>query len=224
MLKAESITIDIDKKQIVKDVSFEINQSEIVCLIGPNGSGKSTILKALTESISLSSGSIVRKGDANIIPVFQGIYLWPHLTADQNIKLALNYSSLSDIKKNETYSFVYQKFQLEKLKNKFPDEMSGGEKQRVGIARAIVLKPTILLLDEITSALDVEQIKFVADVLIDLKKMGVGILFITHHIGLAEKISDRFLFIDDKRLIASGSISEIRQSNIERLNTFLEYV
>lgn len=224
MVKAESITIDLDGNTIVENISFEIMQGEIICLIGPNGSGKTTILKALTNSVNLSSGSILKQNNVNIVPVFQGIYLWPHLTADQNIKLALDYSPMSDAEKSDSYSFIYKRFQLEHLKDKFPADMSGGEKQRVGIARAIVLKPTILLLDEITSALDVEQIKFVADVLIDLKEMGVGILFITHHIGLAEKISDRFLFLDDKKLMTSGSISKIRQSNNERLNTFLEYV
>lgn len=231
MLNLNNINLKFQNTYILKDINLELSRGEITCLIGPNGCGKTSIIKTICGIHKFSSGEITLNGhdlkktaSSKISPVFQGLYLWPNLTALENIKLVLESQSFSEKENKKILDYVINELKLSNFLDKYPEQISGGQQQKVAIARAIILKPDFLLLDEITSALDVEQIKFVADILLDFKKSGVGILFITHHIGLAEKISDKFIFMDKGTIKESGDINKLRSGNNQRLKSFLEYV
>jgi ABC-type sugar transport system ATPase subunit len=229
-LNVSNISVKISQDIIIENINFSLESGEIICLLGPNGCGKTTVLKAICGMLELSSGSIDIEGldvsnfNSKVIPVLQGLFLWPHLTAKENILLPLKNTKLTSLNIQKRLDFVIERLNLDVLLNKYPREMSGGEQQRVAIARAIALKPEYLLLDEITSALDVEQIKFVADTLLYLRKAQIGVLFITHHIGLAEKISDKFIFMSNGKIETEGLIEDFRKKSNNRLNGFLDYV
>jgi iron(III) transport system ATP-binding protein len=230
MLNVSNISVEINQVKIIKDISFTLSSGEIICLLGPNGCGKTTVLKAICDMHKLSSGSVevdkrsVSPSENMLIPVLQGLFLWPHLTAKDNILLPLKNVKSTNLNVKKRLDFVTERLNLDLLLDKFPRDMSGGEQQRVAIARAIALKPKFLILDEITSALDVEQIKLVGEILIYLRSINIGVLFITHHIGLAEKISDKFIFMNNGKIETEGLMEDFRKTSNTRLNGFLDYV
>ena len=174
--------------EVLKDISLEINEGEVICLIGPSGSGKSTFLRCLNRLEDITSGSVVIDGEditdpkldinkkrENIGMVFQHFNLFPHMTVKENIMLAP--VELKKMTKEEAEQTAYQLLERVGLKDKadsYPAQLSGGQKQRVAIARALAMKPDIMLFDEPTSALDPEMIEGN----IVLKACGKTIFFI----------------------------------------------
>ena len=234
MLSVQNIYKSINSISILEDVSINIEPNKITSLIGPSGSGKSSLLSCCALLSNPNSGIV--KLDNNVFQfktgsevykefpypyvsvVFQGLFLWPHLTNDENIKLALNKKSDS----NNLFNEIVQALKIDTILSKFPNECSGGEKQRVALARQILLQPKYLLLDEITSALDVEMEISLANILIALKNAGAGILLVTHMIGLVKKVSDNFYFMDKGRIVDQGDISILSNPQTERLSKFLQ--
>lgn len=150
--------------------------------------------------------------------VFQGLFLFPHLTNRENISLPLK-----ELKKsNPNFDRLIDNLMIRDILDKYPNECSGGEKQRVALARQILLEPKYLLLDEITSALDIETVNTVAEILCELKEKGTGILLVTHMINFAKRISDNFYFMDKGRIIEFGNIATIANPQTARLKKFLE--
>ena len=175
MLQCENIHKQINGTEILKDINLKIEPSKITCLIGPSGSGKSTILSCLSLLTNPSKGVIkvdeqifsVESGwnSADSFPypavtvVFQGLFLWPHLTNESNILLPLKELGKSP----REFDSIVDQLKIKEVLHKYPNECSGGEKQRVALARQILLEPKYLLLDEITSALDLETVNDVAN-------------------------------------------------------------
>ncbi len=209
MLQGKNIYKEINGTSILKDFNIKIEPSKITSLIGPSGSGKSTALSCLSLLTNPTKGIVSvdgqefnfenkKNGNKNfpypkVTVVFQGLFLFPHLSNETNILLPLKEQN----KIAPDFDSLIDRLNIrEVLKEKFPNECSGGEKQRVALARQILLEPKYLLLDEVTSALDLETVNTVANILTELKNKGTGILLVTHMINLAKTISDYFYFLD----------------------------
>ena len=209
--------------EVLKDISLEINEGEVICLIGPSGSGKSTFLRCLNRLEDITSGSVIIDGEditdpkldinkkrENIGMVFQHFNLFPHMTVKENIMLAP--VELKKMTKEEAETTAYQLLDRVGLKDKadsYPAQLSGGQKQRVAIARALAMKPDIMLFDEPTSALDPEMVGEVLAVMKDLARDGMTMVVVTHEMGFAREVGDRILFMDDGKIVEEGSPKEI---------------
>lgn len=234
MLQGKNIYKRINGTEILRDININLEPSKITCLIGPSGSGKSTVLSCLSLLTNPSKGIVTvdelqfsfdnGKKSYNNYPypyvtvVFQGLFLFPHLTNEANIMLPLKELN----KSTKDFDCLIDRLNIREVLKKYPNECSGGEKQRVALARQILLEPKYLLLDEVTSALDLETVSTIANILTELKSKGTGILLVTHMINLAKTISDDFYFIDKGIVIESGNIKLLNKPQTERLNKFLQ--
>lgn len=233
MLQGKNIYVKIEGREILKNVSLDIKPASVTCLIGPSGGGKSTLIECLSTLNPANNGIVTLNGNDYlcgnknnifklpyplITTVFQGLFLFPHLTNEQNITIPL----IENNKDLSNFEDLINKLKIKKILKKYPNDCSGGEKQRVALARHILLEPQYLLLDEITSALDIETIHIIADIIVELRRKGMGILLATHMINLAKNIGDNFYFIDNGEIIESGDISNLDNPQTERLKDFLQ--
>lgn len=208
------------KLHVLKDLDLTIQTGEKLIVIGPSGCGKSTLLFCLNALEPIQSGDIV-VGDTSIVNcnrralrrirqkigiVFQQFNLFPHYTARENVELALKIVlHLDPEEARERAVNVLNKVGLSDKIDNYPSQLSGGQQQRVAIARALVMEPEVLLLDEITSALDPELTGEVLDVVERLsREKEITIIFVTHEILFARKVADRVIFIDDGVIIEEG--------------------
>ena len=232
MLLAKNISKKIDGRDILKDISFSIESGEIISIIGPSGSGKTTFLRAISLIDFPDSGSLeigedkyqfpikqvenVKYPYPNLTVVFQQFFIWPHLTIRGNITLALR----GNVDKKH-FDEVVGLFQMNEFLDRYPNEVSLGQRQRAALARALVLKPKYLLLDEVTSALDIEQSHLILGHLKQIAEQGVGIIFVSHAIHLASKISDKVIFLDEGKIVEEGTRDIINNPRTERLKKFI---
>lgn len=202
----------------VSNASFRIAQGEIVCILGPSGSGKSTLLRMAAGLEDLDSGTVETEPGTLASFVSQEYTLWPHLTVLENLVLAPKLqakSTLSELEK--TARDLLKRFELQDYADNYPAELSGGQRQRVALLRAVMMKPQVLMLDEITSALDPELTKSVLDLIRALAKDGYTMLIVTHHMSFAMSIADRILFLKNGLLIKDQPSQEffLEQSDPE---------
>ena len=232
MLLAKNISKKIDGREILKDISFSIESGEIISVIGPSGSGKTTFLRAISLIDFPDSGSLEIGEDKYQFPikqienvkypypsltvVFQQFFIWPHLTIRENITLALR----GNVDKKH-FDEVVGLFQMNEFLDRYPNEVSLGQRQRAALARALVLKPKYLLLDEVTSALDIEQSHLILGHLKQIAEQGVGIIFVSHAIHLASKISDKVIFLDGGKIVEEGTREIITNPKTDRLKKFI---
>ena len=239
------------KSTVLKKISFEIEQGEVLSIIGRSGCGKTTLLRSLNYLESIDSGEVYLndelllsscypKKEEDIIKkrfhyglVFQSFNLFPQYNVFENIALPLrlmeekrtkaNLPSLIDKSIEEDIEDLLTKIGLLAKKDFYPSQLSGGQSQRVAIARAMALKPDILCFDEPTSALDPELTGEVLKVILDLKKKyHLTMIIVTHEMSFAKKISDKVLFMDDGEIIEYGSPSDVFNSKNERTRAFLK--
>jgi len=222
-LTLNSVAKSFGDNQVLRDISLTIDTGEVISFIGASGSGKTTLLRCINLLETVDSGSILLDGtditavglDANPIRrrigiVFQSFNLFPHLSIRRNVTLALTEvldKSADDA--NETAINLLVRFGLSDKIDSYPDRLSGGQQQRVAIARALALNPEVLLLDEITSALDPELVGEVLDVVRELKGSGITLLLATHEMGFAREISDRVCFLADGVVAEMGLPEQI---------------
>ena len=238
-LSLQSVAKAFGTNQVLRDVSLDINTGEVVSFIGASGSGKTTLLRCINLLETLDSGSILLDEkditavglDANPVRrrigiVFQSFNLFPHMSIRRNITLALTeVLKKSADEANETASSLLVRLGLADKIDSYPDRLSGGQQQRVAIARALALNPEVLLLDEITSALDPELVGEVLDVVRELKGSGITLLLATHEMGFAREISDRVCFLADGTVAEVGPPSQILSSPTDaRTQQFLQRV
>jgi len=238
-LSLQSVAKAFGTNQVLRDVSLDINTGEVVSFIGASGSGKTTLLRCINLLETLDSGSILLDEkditavglDANPVRrrigiVFQSFNLFPHMSIRRNITLALTeVLKKSSDEANETASSLLARLGLADKIDSYPDRLSGGQQQRVAIARALALNPEVLLLDEITSALDPELVGEVLDVVRELKGSGITLLLATHEMGFAREISDRVCFLADGTVAEVGPPSQILSSPTDaRTQQFLQRV
>ena len=221
---------------VLKDISFSLEKGEVVVVVGPSGCGKSTFLRCLNMLEPIDSGTIRFKDEViesdrkdaysirqKIGMVFQSYDLFPHLTILGNILLAP-----SKVQKREKQELIKEAEQLLASvglldkKDAYPRQLSGGQKQRVAIVRALIMHPEILLLDEITAALDPEMVREVLQVVLELAKDGMTMVIVTHEMEFAKAVSDRVLFMDQGLVVEEGKPEEFFASpQTERAKQFL---
>ena len=225
--------------EVLKNISTEIKKGEIISIIGPSGSGKSTFLRCINKLEEPSSGHIYIDGmdlmdkntDINKIRervgmVFQHFNLFPHMTVLDNLTLSPIMVKKESKEEAEKYALsLLEKVGLADKASSYPSQLSGGQKQRIAIARALAMKPDVILFDEPTSALDPEMIKEVLDVMRNLAKEGMTMLIVTHEMGFARNVGNRILFMDNGEIIEDCSPKEFFENPTnERIKDFLNKV
>ncbi|WP_303970236.1 amino acid ABC transporter ATP-binding protein [Sporosarcina ureae] len=229
--------------EVLKDISFDVQKNDVMAIIGPSGSGKSTMLRSLIQLEQVGGGSIAVDGDylvkdgvyanptdSKIINskmgmVFQQFNLFPHLTVKQNLELAPKLVKKEKAKDYGDRSIeLLEKVGLASKANELPSRLSGGQKQRVAIARALMMDPDILLFDEPTSALDPQLTKEVLEVMKNLAEEHMTMIVVTHEMEFASNVANHVIFMDDGRIIESGTPDEVIKSPKElRTKIFLNH-
>ncbi|MCJ7740036.1 amino acid ABC transporter ATP-binding protein [Candidatus Microgenomates bacterium] len=239
MLELKNINKSFGNLHVLNDVSMTVVQGKVVAIIGPSGSGKTTLLRCVNALESIDSGEIVIE-NKRVNPksrnvhelrekvgfIFQAFNLFAHLTTLENIMLAQRIVKKRSVKEARERAFsLLRKVGLEDKANYYPSQLSGGQQQRVAIARALAMDPKLLLMDEITSALDPELVSEVLDVVIQLAKDGMTMIIVTHEMGFARNVASRIIFMDNGRIIEQGEPNKIfNNPEQERTRDFLNKV
>lgn len=239
MINVENLSKNFGNLKVLKNISTTINKGEIISIIGPSGSGKSTFLRCINKLEEPTEGHIYIDGmdlmdkntDINKIRervgmVFQHFNLFPNMTVLENLTLSPVMVKKESKEEAEKYaSYLLEKVGLSDKANSYPTQLSGGQKQRIAIARALAMKPKVILFDEPTSALDPEMIKEVLDVMRDLAKEGMTMLIVTHEMGFARNVGNRILFMDNGEIIEDCSPKDFFENPTnERIKDFLNKV
>ncbi len=239
MIEVKDLYKRFGELEVLKGISVDIKESEVVCVIGPSGSGKSTFLRCLNLLEMPTSGEITiddeKITDKNINinrireeagMVFQHFNLFPHKTTLQNVAMApMKVRKLSKEEAEKRAHNLLKKVGLEDKANVYPSSLSGGQKQRVAIARALAMHPKVMLFDEPTSALDPEMVGEVLGVMKDLAEAGMTMVVVTHEMGFAREVGDRVLFMDDGMIVERGTPDEIfSNARHERTQSFLSKI
>jgi polar amino acid transport system ATP-binding protein len=238
VISAKNLKKRYGQLEVLKDISVNVTEGEVLCIIGPSGSGKSTFLRCLNGLEEIQAGSItilgqelVNNKDINklreeIGMVFQSFNLFPHLTVLQNMLLApLELKKMNKAEATEKALSLLDKVGLKDKKDVYPDTLSGGQKQRVAIGRALEMNPKIMLFDEPTSALDPEMVGEVLKVMKDLAQEGMTMVVVTHEMNFARDVSDRVIFMDQGYIVEEGPPEEIFTApTSDRCKEFLDKV
>lgn len=236
MLSARHLSFDYGGRPVLTDVSLDIKPGSITVLIGPSGTGKTTLLRCLAMLATPPRGEIqvdeqlFRYPTATNLPtptppwpkltaVFQQLFLWPHLTLRQNILLPMRLQEPAGVA--TALEELIEAFDMGNFIDRYPNQASLGQRQRAALARAIILNPRYLLLDEVTSALDVEQITRVLGYLAQLRQRGMGLFIITHLLGFARQTADQVVFMAKGSIVERGDVSILTTPQSQRLQQFL---
>ncbi len=234
-----NVTKSFGTNTVLRDLSLDVAAGEVVSLIGASGSGKTTLLRCVNLLEPIDDGAVLLDGDEisaigrdpnpvrrRIGMVFQSFNLFPHMSVARNITLAL--TKVLGIERDDAVvraTELLTRFGLADKSGSYPDQLSGGQQQRVAIIRALAMRPEVLLLDEITSALDPELVGEVLDVVRELKGSGITMLIATHEMAFAREISDRVCFLHDGTVAEVGPPSQIFSApRDERTRQFLRRV
>ena len=227
------------KNEVLKDISVDIHEGEVVCVIGPSGSGKSTFLRCLNRLEESTGGTIIvdgndisdKKLDINkarerVGMVFQHFNLFAHMTVKKNLMTApLDRKKMSKEEAEKRAKKLLARVGLSDKLDALPHQLSGGQQQRVAIARALAMNPDIMLFDEPTSALDPEMVGEVLNVMKELAAAGMTMVVVTHEMGFARDVADRVLFMSDGYIIEEGKPEDIFENPKEqRTKDFLSCV
>jgi len=235
MLKADNITKSFDQTKILHGVSLSVEKGKICALIGPSGSGKTTLLKILAFLEQPDSGSVsiddltyqfplpnsqkIQPPWPKVTVVFQQLFLWPHLTLLQNMTLPLTTRGLDN--SPPRLKELMDLFAMNDFVYRYPNQASLGQRQRAALVRALLLEPEYLLLDEITSSLDIEQTAIILSQLKKLSGQGIGILTITHLLQFAHDAADKVIFMTSGEILEEGGANILTNPKHERLSQFL---
>lgn len=244
IIQVSNLKKSFGELDVLQNVTFEVNKSQVVAVIGPSGSGKSTMLRSLVHLEHIDGGSIyvedqflVKDGiysthheskriTSKMGMVFQHFNLFPHLTVKENLELAPKFvkgESAEEISRKS--SMLLGKVGLSDKADAYPAKLSGGQKQRVAIARALMMSPDIMLFDEPTSALDPELTGEVLQVIKNLAEEHMTMIVVTHEMGFAKEVADRILFMDKGEIIESGTPEQLfTNPKSDRTKAFLNNV
>lgn len=238
LLSIKNLHKEFGRNIILKSINLELNKGEVIVIIGPSGCGKSTLLRCLNGLEDIQGGEIYLGGKLlqknakdissmrqKIGMVFQSYDLFPHKTVLENILLAP--VKVQKRKRAETEAEAMELLErvgLADRKNDYPRQLSGGQKQRIAIVRALIMHPEVLLLDEITAALDPEMVHEVLQVVLDLAKSGSTMLIVTHEMAFAKAIADRVLFFEHGEIVEESHAPKafFERPQTERARQFLK--
>ena len=244
LLTIKNLHKEFDGNTVLKDISLEIAEGEVVSIIGPSGSGKSTLLRCATMLEEMDGGELIYMGEHAVKEedgkcvlaskadlrrirryfglVFQNFNLFPHYSVLKNIMDApMTVDKISKKEAKERAEKLLMQFGLEDKGDAYPYQLSGGQQQRVSIARALALKPQILFFDEPTSALDPELTGEVLKVIKQLARENMTMIIVTHEMQFAREISDRVIFLEHGDILTQGSAEEVFGSENKRIRDFI---
>jgi polar amino acid transport system ATP-binding protein len=239
LLQYDGVYKAYGRNVVLKNIHLEIPEHSVTCLIGPSGCGKSTLLRCTNLLEEIQAGEIRlrgenlagMRGETNAIRrrigvVFQAYNLFPHMTVMQNITLGPRRVLRASRKASEGEAEnLLDRFGLRDKAKEYPDRLSGGQQQRVAVIRALAMKPEVILLDEITSALDPEMVGEVLDIIVELKSLGMTMILATHQMGFARNIADQVAFLDRGEIVEQGDpASFFGNPQQARTHQFLERI
>jgi len=239
IIELKNVNKWFDKFQALKDVNLEVNQQEKIVICGPSGSGKSTLIRCINRLEEHQDGQIIVDGKeisentkdiekirAEVGMVFQQFNLFPHLSILDNCTLAPIWVKKMPKKQAEEIAMEnLKRVQIDDQAKKFPGQLSGGQQQRCALARALCMKPKIMLFDEPTSALDPEMIKEVLDAMVDLAKAGMTMIVVTHEMGFAKEVADNMIFMDEGRIVEKAKTKDFfNNPKSDRTKLFLSQI
>jgi polar amino acid transport system ATP-binding protein len=238
-VRIEGLHKRFDELEVLKGIDLTVAEHEVICLIGASGSGKSTLLRCINLLESIDAGRITVLGreitargvDVNAIRrqigiVFQSFNLFPHMSVMRNVTIApVKVLDLSAADAETRARELLERFGLADKADEYPDRLSGGQQQRVAIVRALAMRPDIMLLDEVTSALDPELVAEVLDVIRELAAGGMTMLIATHEMGFARDIASRVCFLDDGVILEQGPPQQLfNDPKEDRTRRFLQRI
>ena len=239
IIELKNVNKWFDKFQALKDVNLEVNQQEKIVICGPSGSGKSTLIRCINRLEEHQDGQIIVDGKeisentkdiekirAEVGMVFQQFNLFPHLSILDNCTLAPIWVKKMPKKQAEEIAMEnLTRVQIADQAKKFPGQLSGGQQQRCALARALCMKPKIMLFDEPTSALDPEMIKEVLDAMVDLAKAGMTMIVVTHEMGFAKEVADNMIFMDEGKIVEKAKTKDFfNNPKSDRTKLFLSQI
>jgi polar amino acid transport system ATP-binding protein len=239
LLQIADVHKSFGDNRVLAGVDLDMEEHSVVCLIGASGSGKSTLLRCINGLERIDSGSItvdgievVQEEDSlnrlrrKVGIVFQSFNLFPHMTVQQNVTLApRQVLKLPEDQANERAAELLNRIGLADKASDYPDRLSGGQQQRVAIVRALAMQPRLLLLDEVTSALDPALVGEVLDLVRDLVKDGMTLLLATHEMGFARQVATQVAFLDGGRIVEKGPPEQMfTDPQREQTRTFLKRI
>lgn len=237
LLEIHHLHKDYGNGAVLKDISLDIHKGEVLVLIGPSGCGKSTFLRCMNGLEQIQSGEIRLDKEVITDPktkwsevrqkigmVFQSYELFPHMTVINNILLGpLKVQKKEKKEAEKEAEQLLERVGLLDKKDAYPRQLSGGQKQRVAIVRALIMKPEILLFDEVTAALDPEMVREVLDVMLELAKEGSTMVIVTHEMQFARAVADRIVFLDGGEIVEMSAPEQFfTQPETERAKRFLD--
>jgi polar amino acid transport system ATP-binding protein len=238
-LKLEGVRKSFGRLEVLHGIDLEVEEHGVVCLIGASGSGKSTLLRCVNllepidaGTISLAGEEITATGvDVNRVRrqigiVFQAFNLFPHMTVLRNVTLSPRKALGKSRRQAEAEAEeLLRRFGLADKRDEYPDRLSGGQQQRVAIVRALAMRPKLMLLDEVTSALDPELVGEVLNVIRELAQSGMTMLIATHEMSFAREIADRVCFLDGGVILEQGDPEKIfSEPKVPRTQQFLQRI
>jgi polar amino acid transport system ATP-binding protein len=238
-LRIEGLHKSFGSLEVLRGIDLNVAEHEVVCLIGASGSGKSTLLRCINLLEEIDAGRIWIEGEEITAPgvdvnrvrrhigiVFQAFNLFPHMSVLRNVTLApRKVLGMSAADAEARAMELLTRFGLAEKRDEFPDRLSGGQQQRAAIVRALAMRPEVLLLDEITAALDPELVAEVLDVIRELAAEGMTLVIATHEMGFARDVADRICFLDSGRILEEGPPSVMLSSpREERTQRFLQRI
>jgi polar amino acid transport system ATP-binding protein len=239
VVRIEGLHKSFGSLEVLRGIDLAVRQHEVVCLIGASGSGKSTLLRCINLLEPIDAGRILIEGADITLPavdenkvrrgigiVFQAFNLFPHMSVLGNVTLGpRRVLGTPRAQAEQEATELLDRFGLADKRDEYPDRLSGGQQQRVAIVRALAMNPELMLLDEITSALDPELVAEVLNVVRELAAGGMTMIIATHEMGFARDIANRVCFLDAGRILEEGPPAQIFTSPAEpRTRQFLDRV
>ena len=226
MIKLDNLKKAFGDHEVLKGINLEVKKGEILVIIGPSGSGKSTVLRCMNLLETPTGGDVIFEGKSlvdkstdidevrqKIGMVFQNFHLFPHKTIMENVTLApMTVKKMSKADAEKKAENLLKRVGLFDKKDSYPSQLTGGQKQRIAIARALAMEPDMMLFDEPTSALDPEMVKEVLDVIKELADEGMTMAIVTHEMGFAKEVADRVVFVDQGIILEEGTPEEVFNS------------
>lgn len=236
MIKVEHLKKSFGKKEVLKDISANVEKGKVISIIGPSGSGKSTFLRCLNVLETPTSGKIIFDGqdlthisekELDILRekmgmVFQSFNLFPNMNVVENVKLApMKVKGVSEEEAEKQALELLDKVGLKDRAKQYPSSLSGGQQQRVAIARALAMDPEVMLFDEPTSALDPEMVDEVLNLIKMIADDGMTMLIVSHELDFVKKCANKFLFLEHGKVAFYGTLKELKNSENQRLKDFI---
>ncbi len=234
MIQLRSVSKQIREFSVLTDVTLSLRAGQVLGIIGPSGAGKSTLLRVMAGIETANSGTMSVAGFDYAFPanpmnqhrpwpkvtlVFQGLCLWPHLTLRTNVMLPV--TNRRNVAAPEKAEFYMDLFQIGDLSSRYPNQVSGGQRQLFALCRALALEPEVLLLDEVTAALDVEHIRTLREAIAQLRGNGIAVALVSHSLSFVRRVADTVAFLDKGTIHEIGSSTLLTNPQTDRLRHFL---